>query len=500
MTDDFLADFERELHAAAGRRRARRAPRRAFRWAGPAVTAAAALAAVFVVLTLADAPEREVEVPAAPPAASILPPQLVQSECDSARETTVEPPARMGIFQRTQHAPDAPGRDQLRMLPAADFDGRATRAPTGIGPRVLLSPTSAVGCGGTGDPGVCVVNGQASRCFTAGDVEAGRAVALLEPGAVIGLVPDGVESVVLETAGARAEATVVENAFLAQMPRVDEETPLQVTLRAPQEGCAPSAQLRAAAPVLDRAPVSGGVPPEVRRAFGADSAVVGRHARIAGGGDGITYWVVPRLRCDVPRADSDTVCVFPRFEDDRAETVGGGACGTPADVQAGRTWLTFPLRGGGRGITGFAPAGATEARLMKDGRVDQRFVVEHGMWAGSLAAEGDVEVEFGVPAAKSPAVSVLNGTTVTGLARNVMDALEAVNYGRGTIGDWREHDLAHTLVYEAPEHRTGERIAIYLAEKFGIPRPEVRQMTAEARELGGEDAGAVVVAGRDLQR
>lgn len=337
MTDDFLDDFERELHAAAQRRRERRAPR-ARRRLVPALAAGAALAGVFVVLSLAGAPEREVEVPPAP-----------------------QPAAQAG----------------------AD--------------------------------------------------------------------------------------------------------------------CAPSAAMRRVVPALDREPPAGGVPPAIR-ASGATA-----HARVWGGGDGITYWVVPRLRCD--GADEDAVCVVPLFDEEAgSEGAGGSACSRLGET----SWIHFPLRDGGAAVAGIAPPGAGQARVrVREGGHTQRFAVRDGVWGGTLdgyrprGEVGSLDVDFDVPKYATPSVAVLNGTTVTGLGGTVMDALKFVNYreAEGGVGDWSEHDLDRTVVFHAPHQRwLGDRIAIYLSEKFDVARPVVREMSDEARELGGEDADAVIVAGRDVAR
>ena len=505
MTDDYLADFERELHAAAQRRTAR-APRR--RWLAPAFgTAVAATAAVFVVLSLAGAPEREVEVPpAAPPATGTevkLPGVAPATACVPER-SEVAPPTRMSVFGRTQHAPDAFSDDETaRLVGAAAYDPDATRSPSGIGERVLLSPTNRVGCEKEGESGVCVVAETGSRCFTGSDIISGRALLLVEPGKVVGLVPDGIGSVVLTAAGRRTQVSVVENAFLAEIP-TDART--AVLALEPPSGCAPPDAMRRAVPVLDKEPDPGGVPPAVRGYRGRDAAVAARYARIWGGGDGVTYWVVPRLKCD--GAEEDKVCVVPLIEAEAGRDGGGGGDACAALDELGRGWIHFPLSDGGAAVAGFAPPGASDVRVrIREGGFEQRFTVKDGVWGGTLQGYrpsgevGGLLVEFDVPYAAAPAVAVLNGTTVTGLGRTIMDALVGVNYraAENDVGDWSEHGVERTVVYEAADQPgLGERIAIHLGERFAGPRPLVRAMSDEARELGGDDADAVVVAGRDL--
>lgn len=511
MTDDFLADFERELHAAARRRRAV-TPRRLPRLVRPAMALAFAVAAVAVVVSLAGAPEREVEVPAGPPPAGTqvqLQP-LEATACQTARERTVDAgDLRMGIFRRPQHAPDAPydGVD-LAALPAADYDGRAMRSP-GLEGTVLLSPTSETrpDCArGSGEPGVCVVVDRRNRCFPLADIVAGRAIVLLEPGVVMGLEPDGVEAVTVEAGGRRVRAAVVENAFRAELPGAAAGTPVRVTLQEAGSACAPPERLRVLVPALDYEPPAGGVPRAVRGSFGGDSAVIGRHARLWGGGDGVSYWVVPRLRCD--GAGQDAVCVFPLFDEDADEHSGGGsACETANELEGTPGWIHFPLRTGGSAVAGLAPPGATHANArLPEENFEQRFRVKDGVWGGTLTGHelrgevGAMEVTYEIPPSGAPAVAVLNGTTTPGLAAAVMDALVHVNYRRARppVVDWPER-AARTVVHHVEgSERLGRRIALYLRERYDTPPIEVREMTDEVRRLAGEEPGAVVIAGADL--
>jgi hypothetical protein len=510
MTDDYLADFERELHAAAQRRQAPSRARR--RLLAVAMATAAAAAAAAIVLTLAAPGEREVEVPAGLlPAGHADDLQLVElapSTCGRAQQVTLSDrdraPRQMAIFKRSQRAPDAPDVDQMRGIPAGDYDLTATRSPTGIGARVLLSPTRVPlpGCAepGPGEPGVCLISGAASRCFGLSEIEAGRALVLAEPETVIGMVPDGVESVSLEAGGEPVLATVAENAFLAKVAGAKPGTRVGVRFNTRRgEGCTPTAALLRAVPALEAEPPAGGVPPAIRRSVdGRDSAVIGRHARLWGGGDGVAYWIVPQLQCD--GADADEVCVVPLFEgEEDAEAAGGSACATPAET--GRTWIHFPLRDGGAAVAGLAPPGASDVRVRtREGGVERRFAVKGGVWGGTLEGYrprgevGSLVVEFDVAA--EPTVAVLNGTTVNGLATSVMGTLTDANLRRGEIGEWTTRDVTRTVVYHAPGKAVlGEKIALYLRERT-MP-PMVREMTAEARRLG-DGADAVVVVGADL--
>jgi hypothetical protein len=278
----------------------------------------------------------------------------------------------MGIFRRRQHSNDAVATAEMQGLPAGDIDFEATRSPSGLGERFVLVPTHTVMQSCDADPsqqgpaGVCVVRSPApritSRCFAMRAVEQGRAAALSDAERVIGLAPDGIERVIVEVAGNRTETAVIENAYLARVPRRGNGTEARITLvREPRDGCEPSAAMRAAAPTLKRPPDPGGVPGSVRRSLrpNRDSPVIARHARIWGGGDGITFWIVPHLRCDVTDLETDMVCVTP--------VTTGSAYPAGACVEPGRTgWIHFPA-GDVSAIAGFAPPHAREAVVRLEG-------------------------------------------------------------------------------------------------------------------------------------
>jgi hypothetical protein len=272
----------------------------------------------------------------------------------------------MGIFRRPQHERDAVGEDEVQGLPVDDFDFGSTRSPSGLGGRLILVPTHTVKATcdahpvGQGPSGVCVIRADtpeiASGCFEMAAIREGRAAALTDADKVIGLVPDGIERVIVEIGAERIEASVVENAYLARVPRSDRGTEARITLvRKWLDGCEPSAAMRAAAPTLNKPADPGGVPEIVRRSVrpDVDSAIAAKNARIWGGGDEISYWIVPHLRCEVASLEADLVCVTPVKE---SYAKAAGAC-----VEPGKTgWIHFP-DGGVSAIAGFAPAYAREA-------------------------------------------------------------------------------------------------------------------------------------------
>jgi hypothetical protein len=310
----------------------------------------------------------------------------------------------MGIFRRGQHGRDAAATAEVQGVPAADIDFASTRAPSGLEERLILVPTHTVketcdaGQTHEGPSGVCLIHGGApeisSRCFDMRAVNEGRAAALLDAERAVGLVPDGIEQVIVEAGGERTRSSVVENVYVVRVTPSDGPVDARVTLvRESLDGCEPSAAMRNAAPLLDRPPEPSGVPEIVRRSvrFDVDSRIAAKYARIWGGADEITYWIVPHLRCEVAALEADTVCVTPVKA---SYSEASSACVEPAKTG----WIHFP-DGDVSAIAGFAPAHVREAVV----RVDDETVVlpvSERVYAGRLEGiplDGEVgraRVEF----------------------------------------------------------------------------------------------------------
>ncbi|MFL5868849.1 MAG: LytR C-terminal domain-containing protein, partial [Thermoleophilaceae bacterium] len=99
---------------------------------------------------------------------------------------------------------------------------------------------------------------------------------------------------------------------------------------------------------------------------------------------------------------------------------------------------------------------------------------------------------------KSPAViashvtvSVLNGTTVPGLAAKVGDKVDALGFQLGNVTNNSDQSRNESVVLYAPGH---QREAASVARKLGISQRE--PIDAASQSLAG-DAGVVVVAGTD---
>jgi hypothetical protein len=99
------------------------------------------------------------------------------------------------------------------------------------------------------------------------------------------------------------------------------------------------------------------------------------------------------------------------------------------------------------------------------------------------------------PVARELTVTVINATTVTGLARAAADTLAASGFRQGTVtNDPNEHNRMHTSVY----YEDGYREQAQAAAGFLQTAPdEVLFAPGPVRELGN-GARIVVVLGRDF--
>jgi hypothetical protein len=211
---DFVDDLEAELLKAArrrasGRRRLRlRVPLR------PALVLAAAFAAfVFVVRGGGPEPERQVTKPTLHVQTG-LPVADEPASCGKAPSAQPAPPGGLddiSLLRRPRTAGDAVDGSRL---PIATYDPDRTRRVGNLG----VVPTGGMLDCATGASvgfGVCLTYGEdAARCFTSGEVRAGKAFAFVEEpeGArLIGVVPDGPTRVILTHRGAIAAPAVREN-------------------------------------------------------------------------------------------------------------------------------------------------------------------------------------------------------------------------------------------------------------------------------------------------
>jgi LytR cell envelope-related transcriptional attenuator len=91
-------------------------------------------------------------------------------------------------------------------------------------------------------------------------------------------------------------------------------------------------------------------------------------------------------------------------------------------------------------------------------------------------------------------VSVLNGTTVPGLAAQVGDQLQSAGFARGQVTNAADQQRAETTVQYGPQHRAA---ALEAAEILKVPRSRVRPLDANTQAIAGPDADVVVTVGAD---
>lgn len=91
-------------------------------------------------------------------------------------------------------------------------------------------------------------------------------------------------------------------------------------------------------------------------------------------------------------------------------------------------------------------------------------------------------------------VAVLNGTTISGLARRTAERLESSGYTLGTVDDAPEQNRSATVVQYADGARDEARS---VAEVIGVGRDAVSQLDVNTRTVAGENARVVVTVGAD---
>jgi hypothetical protein len=381
--NDFIADLETELVAAARRRATgrRRRPRPRPRLAPLAAAAAVVLVALaaFAAVRGIDSSGTGDERPATPPPSSgpgvtLTLPAAVQAvgadRCADAIGGYAPSGVRLSVFDRAQTAGDRLGGD-LSWLPASMYAPGSVRQ-VGPGLHLVLAGVTEQPCADQQvfQAGACVIVGrQAGRCFTGAQIASGGAVTTFG-GTAYGIVPDGIESVDLSWDGGGASATVRDNAYAVDGVPAGKRVRIESSGAA--EGCTPSAAAYDAAPAL-RLPAEG-TPP---RALDAAMKQLGSrgewlaHARHLTTRTGLEIWVAPDMPCDRADQRPERVCLLVAA-DDRP----GPVCDTPADIarQGG-------LVESGRVVAGFAPAGMRTAEVRTVGSNDVELVaIEHGVF------------------------------------------------------------------------------------------------------------------------
>jgi len=115
-----------------------------------------------------------------------------------------------------------------------------------------------------------------------------------------------------------------------------------------------------------------------------------------------------------------------------------------------------------------------------------------GVSAGTTATGG------AKPAARSTVtVSVLNGTTVAGLARSAATKLQASGFKIGQVTNAADNARSATIVAYAPRHQAE---ALDVARIIGVGPDAVQPIDQGTRLIAGPDAVVVVTVGADQSR
>lgn len=453
MSDDFVRDLEAELVAAAQFRAARRRrPLRAGRGVAPLRAVGALLVAVAVVAVVVVAVfalvhgdgDRTADQPPAPPPPpttatfKLLPLQPLASCGDPARTDlpAAGPVPDIALLQRTQQPPDALAFAPSG-LPIEGFDPTATRR-AGYGrlrSTVHVIPAQQVAvdgrCDGDDGPGLCLVVDEARfRCFAAADVQGGRAVAVRDDGWAVGVVPDGVARVTLSGNAAPVTVDVVANVYEA---RLDELPGTQIDVafgRGGDDGCrrrvAPDLPYRVTAlmePAQPGYPLPRAALDVLNEWMWQLDAIVEDGARFWGGGDGVSFWVVPVVPRGAARcAPATRVCVVAVPERGKADA----QCALDGKLEG---WRLAPLLPGHAAIYGLVPDRVTGARVTigsQTAEVDAGLNVIGGVLPFPYRDHPRSKVDLILdPLAPQPRVAVLDAG---GDARAIRRRLEDAGY------------------------------------------------------------------------
>lgn len=208
------------------------------------------------------------------------------------------------------------------------------------------------------------------------------------------------------------------------------------------------------------------------------------------------------------RATATALSAPPAAQRGVAAPTGPPAPGTGARSSAVRA---VPPRGTNGGLARPASArGAAEPRPSSERSVNLRYVVLAVVGALIVIAAGTFAVgaldgreqPSPPPRASAPAppstagapsavtFSVLNGTGVDGLGKQVADELEAAGYRRGNVTNASEQKAESVVLYT----RTARAEALAVAREIDVSQTE--PIDASSQVLAG-DASVVVVAGAD---
>jgi hypothetical protein len=405
-----------------------------------------------------------------------LPAMQPLASCGRPVEQAFEDTGRIALLRRPQRDGDVLPFDPGR-LPIRTFDPSATRRASGVHVVPSTDVSASGRCGAHVGPGLCLVAAAREfRCFTAVEVEWGRAVARTGAGTLVGIVPDGVARVTIADDGAPVAADVVDNVYRAELP-VPAGEGIEVAFHgAGDGGCrrrvAPEL-LAEVALLLDRPRDNERLPRSAREALThwPIAAIHGGGARYWGGGDGVDFWAVPVVPWGRPAcAPASRVCIVA--------ITGLGAVAECDLGRRGRNWWLgqrFPERAM---MFGTVPDGVTRVRLTHRGETAE-IAAHDNVFGGSLPWPYEV--------GDHPRVELLRGDDEAGRLAGIVDAGGPV---RDIIGRLRARGYltlelvtpagnvrGRSMVYWWPG-RAAREDAYELAEDAGIDDVEPIRDTA----------------------
>jgi hypothetical protein len=397
-------------------------------------------------------------------------------------------------------------------LPAGSIDPGAVRrlgsTTGGLSRPVYLVPTDDLrsrppGCGSSASrgAGVCLVAGAAGQpleyaCAPVADALAGRAVVAAErtgTGARLSvLVPDGVRAVTVTQDGRSWDVAVTGN--LAQRYLPLRGSRIGLTLRRDAPGCGTRVDPRLTRAVAALRARPGGAPPASLVGALEGGRIAPEAARIAGGGDGVTWWIVPAaFPSDGRCAPLRRACVIPVTD----KPAGAPACATAPGARLGGAVIAGPLDGQ-VAVYGVVAPRVRAVRVTIDGRSGTARAL-HGVVGGvfPLPWHNGNGVRFTYLAApRAPVVAVFDASASGRASLRARRRVVAAAFRSGLILGVRLPRRARTAILYPPGAGPLARSVRNALHAGAIAPLDARTRTL----LGSRAADVVVLAGDDLAR
>ena len=237
-----------------------------------------------------------------------------------------------------------------------------------------------------------------------------------------------------------------------------------------------SPELSAVAPAFGL-PRSADPPRALRRT--EDEHGLGRDmARRVLQADGVSYWVVPELRCEHPDVDADRVCMVPVLDTWDPDAIAPRVCATPDEIRRRPVDMGFPVDDGPPAsrrlaVAGLAPPGAGRIAVRGERGVLARLPVIEGAFGGVVdAGPGNEIPPFETEVEPLRVVVLPGGGDVDAVAdRLSARGLEVVRDPAESPSDPVE---ATTRVFYTASRAAGEDVARWLGlpEDAAIPVPD----------------------------